>query len=500
MFGVKISLSAVLEVNGDMIDDPLMVSNLFEKHYSELSSSSNYSSGFQEIQNELRSTLPSFDSDESQSYNAVFPMCELLNAIDSSGSTAVGPDDIHYDFIRHMSKASTQILLNFFNAIWEAHFFPPQWKHSYIVPMLKPGKPTHLCSSYRPIQLTSYISKVYERMIANRLKWYAEKHQLFHTYQCAFRKGRSTLDHILRLETDVREGFFKKEYTVAVFLDIKSAYNLVSKDGLMTKLYDLGFRGRFMHFISQYLSNRTFQVKSLVLSDRFPQENGVVQGGVISPLLFLFMINDVFNNMQTDIKHARYADDCTLWVQHPDVHVALHKIQVALGQVEKWANKWGYIFSAPKSQAIIYKRRIRKVKFGPLQRITINGNQIELQSSVRFLGVILDQKLMMKQHLEDVKARASKRVSVLKCVAASGKGVDRKILLSIYKSLVRPILEYCCQIFDGSNNRLVMRIETIQNQCLRIVSGAFRTSPVTALRVECNIPPLWLRRWDLSIM
>ena len=104
----------------------------------------------------------------------------------------------------------------------------------------------------------------------------------------------------------------------------------------------------------------------------------------------------------------------------------------------------------------------------------------------------------MKKHIHYVRAKALKRLPFLRCLAGRECGADRTVLLKIYKSLIRPILEYACQIFDGPANTIVDSLETVQNACLRVATGALRTSPILPLLVETNVPPLYLRRWELT--
>ena len=245
----------------------------------------------------------------------MFTLDELQQSISRCGNTSMGPDKIHYAFFRHLQGEQLQVILAMINCIWRQGRLPDEWKHPIIVPLLKPGKPKVYAESYRPTQLTSCFCKVMERMVAQRLTWFVESKQLISKYQCAFKKGRSTTDHLVRLESEVRRGFFYHQYTLAVFFDLKSAYNLTSKAALLTKMYNLGFRGRLMHFIDSYLDNRTFQVRNGVLSDTFQQQNGLVQGGVLSPILFNIMINDIFDNIDEDVSRAIYADDCSMWVR-----------------------------------------------------------------------------------------------------------------------------------------------------------------------------------------
>lgn len=487
----------VLQENGTVISDPHEVGNSLGQFFSGISSSNNYSDPFRQKLRNLETNDHS--SYNHEVYNTGFTLTELKKALAASGSTSVGPDGIHYDFLKHLPPAFLRQLLDFYNMIWQNDYYPPEWRHSFIVPICKPGKSATSLKSYRPIQLTSCLGKTFERMITKRIMWFVEKNKMLNKVQCGFRKNKSTTDHLIRLESDVRKSFFEGKCTVAIFLDIKSAYNMVNKRILMNKLFNLGFRGHFMNFVQGYLSDRTFQIKTQVLSDIFPQYNGVVQGGVISPLLFLLMINDVFDNLPEHVSNALYADDCSLWVSHENVNNAILTLQYAVSRVSNWANNNGFSFSAEKSQVIIFKRKIRHKNYGPYNCIKLGNAIVEFVTETRFLGMILDEKLAMKSHILHIKARAEKRISVLKCISAPSFGADRKTLLRIYSSLIRPILEYGCQIFDGANDKIVESLESVQNASIRIALGALRTTPVKAMLVEANLPSLQDRRHYLTV-
>lgn len=486
----------VLKENGDVISDPREVGNAFGRFFSDISSSDNYSNLFRQLVRNLNKTEHASNHDEV--YNSKFTLGELRSALSSSGSTSVGPDGVHYDFLKHLPSDLLRHLLNFYNLIWESNHYPPEWRHSYIVPVCKPGKITSSLKSYRPIQLTSCLGKTFERMVTKRIMWYVEKEMLLCKVQCGFRKNRSTTDHLIRLESDIRKSFFDGKCTAAIFLDLKSAYNMVNKDILISKLFKMGFRGRFMNFVQGYLSNRTFQIKTQVLSDTFVQENGVVQGGVISPLLFMCMINDIFDDVPDVVSKALFADDCSLWVSHENTNEAIALLQTAVASVSGWASNNGFVFSAEKSQVVIFKRKMRCKFVGPINCIKLGNDDVEFVPEARFLGVILDEKLTLQSHIKYIRAKAEKRISILKCVSAPNFGADRKTLIRMYSSLIRPILEYGCQVFDGANNKLVESLECVQNSCLRIALGALRTTPVSAMLVEANLPSLQDRRYCLT--
>ena len=127
------------------------------------------------------------------------------------------------------------------------------------------------------------------RMVNDRLVWTLERDRLISEYQCGFRRGWSTLDHLVRFETFLRNAFIRKQHAVAVFFDLEKPYdnNTTWQYGILRDLYDLGIRGRLPSFIASFLSNQHFRVWiGTVLSNPHDQELGVPQGSVLSVTLF----------------------------------------------------------------------------------------------------------------------------------------------------------------------------------------------------------------------
>ena len=354
-----------------------------------------------------------------------------------------------YIFLGH----PVQEILTLLNYVWTNDVFPQSWRHSYIIPILKPGKDCNRVTSYRPIQLTSCLCKLMERMISKRLGWCLEKYGMLSKYQCAFRKKRGTMDQLVRLESHIRDGFLRHNTTLAVFLDMKSAYNMVSPTVLLHRLHQLGFRGHMMYFIQSYLQHRTFQVRCGVLSDVITQEYGLVQGGVLLPLLFNVAIDAMFTDVSRRISYAIYADDCTIWSQGRDLQTLYKDIQQALNEVGRWARMNGFTFSADKSRAVLFRRSLRRVDVGLYPTLRINGNPIPMTERVKYLGVWLDDKLNLRAHVVYTKAKALQRISLLKCISGKTYGADRTVLLRMYKALIRPILDYATIILDGPGTR-----------------------------------------------
>jgi len=164
------------------------IADTLAESFSEISSNKHYSSKFQSHNaNAERQTLK-FNSHNMETYNTPFSIDELLDALSSSNNSAVGPDDIHYQMLKHLPSEVLNTLLSILNDIWLTGNFPSNWRQSYVVPIPKPGKDTSDPTNYCPIALTSCVCKVMECMVNNRLVWYLERNKIITPTQSGFRK------------------------------------------------------------------------------------------------------------------------------------------------------------------------------------------------------------------------------------------------------------------------------------------------------------------------
>ena len=196
-----------------------------------------------------------------ENYNMPLMLHELEMVLYSTKHSAAGPDGIHYQMLSHLHPSTLLLILYLFNRVWQERKFPLAWKVATVVPLLKSGKDASSASSYRPIALTSCLSKTFERIINKRLMYYSEKRNSLNKNQCGFRSYRSTVDHLVRLETTIREAFVNRQHCLSVFFDLEKAYDTTWRYGILRDLYEVGVRGRMLATIKNYLSERTFMVK-----------------------------------------------------------------------------------------------------------------------------------------------------------------------------------------------------------------------------------------------
>ena len=195
-----------------------------------------------------------------------------------------------YTFFKNLSESGLINFLTALNQLWKegTFLYPGALAVSTLIPILKNNKPPSDPGSYRPISLSSCASKIFERMVNSRIRVYLESNQKLTLYQNGFRPGRSTADNLIHIIDSAQRGFQQKQVTVALFLDLKAAFDKVHHSSLLIKLHEIGVRGRLAAtFIKNFLNNRTFSVRcGKDFSERTAQENGVPQGSPLSPTLF----------------------------------------------------------------------------------------------------------------------------------------------------------------------------------------------------------------------
>ena len=328
--------------------------------------------------------------------------------------------------------------------------------------------------------------------------WFLETTNSISNLQCGFRKNRSTVDHLIRLETFIRECFIRKEHMVAIFFDLEKAFDTTWKHGILKDLFDLGLRGNLPVFIKNFLNHRSFQVRvGSSLSDPHLQEEGVPQGSILSPLLFEIKINSIVNTLQSNIDSSLYVDDFLICYRSKGKIDSIERqLQLQLNKLEEWANSNGFKFSPSKTVAVHFCLRHSCVREPDL---FINKEKIPVKEHNRFLGVTFDKKLTFHPHLKDLKTRCQTALNALKILANPEWGGDSGHLLHLYRSLIRSKLDYGCQIYGSAKKSRLKMLDPIQNQGLRLALGAFRTSPADSLQIMANEPPLELRRKKLSL-
>ena len=239
---------------------------------------------------------------------------------------------------------------------------------------------------------------------------------------------------------------------------------MVWREGLLIKMKRLGLTGNLFSFVKNFLTNRTIQVRvgSEFSSLRLLQ-NGTAQGSVISPLLFLLMINDLPDNL-VNVETSLFADDSCIYKSGRDLSVILRTIQNNLDKLADWCNVWGFKININKTVAVLFTHRIDKIE----SRLKVNGEPIKIAKTVKFLGLVFDTKLSWNAHIAYIQEKCKKRLNLMRMISGQNWGASKTSLLIIYRTLVRSVLDYGATAYNSTSHANKQKLDKIQSKALRI--------------------------------
>ena len=319
------------------------------------------------------------------------------------------------------------------------------------------------------LKTTTVVSKVFEKLLNNRIVDHLEKCGLFSDFQSGFRSSRSTAD-LLTVVSDriARSGAFNRSgATRAVALDISKAFDRVWHADFLHKLKSYGISGQIFGLISSFHSNRQLRV---VLdgesSQEYPVNAGVPQGSILGPTLFLLYINDLPDDVICNI--AIYADDTTLYSKCDQASDLWQQLELAselesnLRDTVDWGRRWLVDFNAGKTQLALFDR---SKNTGAID-VKMDLSVLEEKTSFKMLGLTFSSKLNWSSYIVSIAKTASKKIGAL---IRSMKFLSPEVALYYYKSTIRPCIEYCCHVSAGAPSCYLELLDKLQKWICRTV-------------------------------
>ena len=222
-------------------------------------------------------------------------------------------------------------------------YLPINLETTYHHPYFQTRKNPLVHLPHIPISLTSYTSKLFERMFLGRITYFLEQHSILSPVKAGFKPGRSTVDQVLLFSQSIEDSFHQSKpgaYTVLATVDFTKAFHSVWHSALLSKLLFLGLPLRFVKWIRSYFSDRPSKVCICNSYSRpFGLRKDVPQGSVFGPVLFFLFINDLSTFLPSSVKVSLYADDLAIWAISPSVECATAKVQAALNRLVEWSSK-----------------------------------------------------------------------------------------------------------------------------------------------------------------
>ena len=341
---------------------------------------------------------------------------------------------------------------------------PSEWKLADVTPIFKKGKKTDP-NNYRPVSLTSSSCKLLETMIRDDIIKHLEEKNLLSKEQHGFRSGHSCNTQLLEVVHDWAEAAELLYPVDIVYLDYQKAFDSVPHERLLNKLYAYLIRGKILTWIRNFLTNRTQRVTVCgVSSNQVNVTSGIPQGSVLGPLLFLIYVNDLPEVVKSTIK--LFADDTKIYrVIKSDRDSEI--LQNDLLDIMKWSEKWQLPFNLTKCKVMHLGSQNKEFKYNLGERKQ-NGEQLNLETVTeeKDLGVRFDDKLNFIGHISEVVSKGNQRIGL---VRRNFHIIDNEMFLLIYKSLIRPVLEYCNTVWTPIYKKDSRSLEQVQRRATKLV-------------------------------
>ena len=396
--------------------------------------------------------------------------CEVESVLKKlKTSKSSGQDKISIKLLKDSTDVSLTYLTHIYNCSLLSGIFPDGWKLARVSPVYKSGDKQE-CENYRPISVLSVAAKIFEKLVCGQLDCYLKKENILTKFQSGFRKGHSTTSSLLTTTNSWLVNMDSGLINGVLFLDLKKAFDTVDHMILLKKLEMYGIRNIALEWFCSYLhlrtqvcriNNTTSTIKKITC--------GVPQGSNLGPLLFLIYVNDLPNCLDKSTP-AMYADDTNLSVAGTLVKDIETRLNLELENVHVWlrANKLTLNVKKTEYMLIGSYKRITNVQNENTMEIKIGNKEINRTKSTKSLGVIIDEHLVWKEHIDSISIKASRAIGVIR---RAKKYVRQDTLELMYHSLVLPYFDYCSLVWNNCSQTLKDKIQRLQNRAARAITG-----------------------------
>ena len=398
------------------------------------------------------------------------PVCEqdvilFINSL--KNSCASGHDGISNNLLKQCKYVLSNVLCFLINWSAVSGIFPNQLKLAKVAPIFKKGDKNQY-ENFRGISLLTSISKIFELNIKKQLLNFLNQNNILSKYQHGFTETRSTETALSEFHIKIVDAVDKSLHALGLFVDFSRAFDMVNHEILLFKLERYGIRGLTSQLFRSYLTNRQqYVVVNGTKSKRIVVNQGVPQGSVLGPLLYLIYSNDLLSHLQKvlpSVFFSSYADDTNIVIISKNRDLLRQQTELVYNSVLFWSEKNCLKLSQNKTNFIVFSNK----KQDNSGLILFQNSSQPLASSTTsvMLGVKFDENLRWFDHIDDVSAKLRSNCYGLKSLSYY---CSRGTLLSVYYATIHSHLSYGILNWGASSE--AVRVFLLQKYAIRIICG-----------------------------
>ena len=454
----KDTVSSILNDENETISEPKLIAEYFNTYFINIGST---------ITNGLPLSSKSFEDYIDFYLEPKFEFkaetsCKMDNILKNLNSNAaVGIDTISVKFLKTAKTVILPVITKLVNKIYQLCDFPDSLKSSKIIFLHKSGSSKNV-ANFRPISILSSCSKLLESSMHDQLQSYMIENNLIKKNQFGFLPKSSVLSATIHLTDFIYKNLYQQKNVGCIFLDLKKAFDCVPHNILIYKLSCYGLKESAIELLASYLSNRkqTSSINS-ILSEPEYVKTGVPQGGIMSSLLFIIFINDIFD-LPLFGSIQMYADDSVIKYSCNTITELQSNMQHDLNIIYDWllANK--VQLNIEKSNYIVFSL---SGNYHPIS-LSIDGKNLHQQIRVKYLGLTLNYSLKWSDHITLVK---SKIAPIIFALARARRYISEKTAWNIYYTYVYPHISFMLPLWGKGTNNELNTISILQNKCVKII-------------------------------
>ena len=393
--------------------------------------------------------------------------------------SAPGPDGVRYPRVKALSREEKKILARDINQSMMSGKVEEHERDCRMAVLPKPFKDHFLLKGYRIITMANIWIKVKEKIAARRLVRELEEKNLLPPEVGGARPCRTTTSNVETTIHHIQQSLQERKHCAIGIFDLEDAYNKVDVGILAQKLHRLGVSDTLIRWILALLDTRRCQMQfGKWKSSIFPVSSGLPQGSPLSSVLFNVYTADLVANLsRTRAKPYTFVDDIIVSSIGDTPVQAVERLQDASNSLCEWteANK----MSIQPDKACWMLTTLAHID-SSLFTINYNGGVVPKANSVTCLGIVMDRRMKMTEHIHHVKVKASKSLPLLRYAAA--QNVQQRSLANLMTATVCSRVDYGIHLVPGMAKTALRSLQSVLNEAMRIVSGAAKPTSCDALR------------------